>query len=411
MKLTQVNVTTILPEPGKFERRVFDDDLPGFGVRVRDRKKPKRTWIVQYRRKRDGKSVTHKIGRFPKMSASVARELARKELAQAELGADLAKEKQTERRRAAETFKTVAERFLKFKASNVRPRSFEQIETHVTKHWSNFNSTSIHGIARRDIALRLNEIADQRGPYAANRARATLSSFFSWAMSEGLVEANQVIGTNRQTDEKARDRVLSDTELAAIWKACGDDDYSAIVKLLILTGVRREEAGGITRSEVDLRDRKWTIGSHRTKNGLVHEVPLSDAVLTILKARLARPGREEREAIFGDGEAGRGFSGWSKAKAALDKSLAEQKKVAEWRLHDLRRTVATKMADIGILPHVIEAVLNHISGHKSGVAGIYNRSQYAPEKRQALDQWAAHIEALVAGKRGSNIVAMKKGRS
>ena len=410
MKLTQVNVTTILPEPGKFERRVFDDDLPGFGVRVRDRKKPKRTWIVQYRRKKDGKSVTHKIGRHPQLSASAAREIARKELAQAELGVDLAKEKQTERRRAAETFKTIAERFLKFKTSNVRPRSFEQIETHMTKHWSNFNSTSIHDIARRDIALRLNEIADQRGPYAANRARATLSNFFSWAMSEGLVEANQVIGTNRQTDEKARDRVLSDTELAAIWKACGDDDYSAIVKLLILTGVRREEAGGITRREIELRDRKWTIEGRRTKNGLVHEIPLSDAALAILKTR---PDREEREAIFGEGEAGIGFSGWSKAKAALDKRITEQtnKKVADWRLHDIRRTVATKMADIGVLPHVIEAVLNHISGHKSGVAGVYNRSQYAPEKRQALDQWAAHIEALASGKSGSNVLPMKKGRS
>ena len=116
--------------------------------------------------------------------------------------------------------------------------------------------------------------------------------------------------------------------------------------------------------------------------------------------------KRPRDLIFG--ETGRGFSGWSKARVALDKRIAEQtkKKVAEWRLHDLRRTVATRMADIGVLPHVIEAVLNHISGHKAGVAGVYNRSQYGPERRQALDQWGAHVEALAAGKR-SNVVAMK----
>jgi integrase len=143
---------------------------------------------------------------------------------------------------------------------------------------------------------------------------------------------------------------------------------------------------------------------------LTHEVWLSDPALAILRQAIKRERVADRDLIFG--ETGRGFSGWSKARAALDKRLAEQtkKRVAEWRLHDLRRTVATRMADIGVLPHVIEAVLNHISGYKAGVAGVYNRSQYGPEKRQALDQWAAHVEALAAGKPASNVVTIK-GRS
>jgi integrase len=423
MKLTNETVAKITPPANKFEVRVFDDDLPGFGVRVRDPKKPKRTWIIQYRI--NGRSTTHTVGRFEKMAAGIARDLAKKRLAKAELGIDPAKEKQTARQHAAETFETVATRFLKHKENNVKPRSFEQIETHLKKHWSSFNSRSVHDIGRRDIALLLNEIAADRGPYAANRARATLSNFYTWAMQEGIVEANPVIGTNRQTDEKARERVLSDVELAAIWNACNADDYGDIVRLLILTAQRRDEVGAIQRGELDLTrtGRKWTIPSSRTKNGRPHEVPLSDPAVAILKAAVTRPGREEREAIFGDGASGRGFGGWSKAKAALDKRIKEaaakakppraaksngkEKEQEGWRVHDIRRTVATRMADLGVLPHVIEAVLNHVSGYKAGVAGVYNRALYSAEKRQALDVWAAHVEALAAGKAGSNVTAMK----
>jgi integrase len=241
-------------------------------------------------------------------------------------------------------------------------------------------------------------------------------------MSEGIVDANPVIGTNRQTDEKARDRVLSNAELVAIWSACNDDDYGRIVRLLILTGQRRDEVGAMARSEIDVAARKWTIPAARTKNGQAHEVPLSTAGLDIVKLALARKGREDRERLFG--EAGNGFAGWSKARQALDERIEKQaakikparreaktdNKEAEkerWRVHDIRRTVATRMADLGVLPHVIEAVLNHISGHKAGVAGVYNRALYSAEKRQALDLWAAHIEALLAGEPASNVVTLK----
>jgi integrase len=123
---------------------------------------------------------------------------------------------------------------------------------------------------------------------------------------------------------------------------------------------------------------------------------------------MARPGREDRDAIFGEGDSGRGFSGWSKCKERLDKRIAEAaSKVKSWRLHDIRRSVATHMAELGTLPHVIEAVLNHISGHKAGIAGVYNRALYANETRQALDVWGAHIEALAAGKLASNVTRMK----
>lgn len=417
MKLTKTTASKIQLPPGKSEIRVFDDDLTGFGLRIRA--SGKRTWIIQYRI--NGRSNTLPIGRVDKVPAAAARARAKKDLAQAALGTDPSEKRQIGRVRASETFETVAVRFLKAKQDQIKPSSYDQVETHLTKHWAPFNRLSVHAIARRDVASRLGEIAADRGPYAANRARSTLSTFFTWTMNEGIVDTNPVIGTNKQTDEKSRDRVLSDPELVGIWKACNDDDYGRIVRLLILTGQRRDEIGAIAKSELALDARKWTIPRARTKNGLAHEVPLSDAALTILQAATTRAGREDRDAIFGESGDGHGFSGWSKAKAALDerideapavgrekaKSKKDKEKRSPWRIHDIRRTVATRMADLGVLPHVIEAVLNHISGHRAGVAGVYNRAAYSAEKRQALDLWAAHVEALVAGKSASNILPMK----
>lgn len=165
--------------------------------------------------------------------------------------------------------------------------------------------------------------------------------------------------------------------------------------MLIFTGQRREEIGGLRWSEVEVDTALVTLVGDRTKNGKPHELPLPAAAMAILQAQ---PRRGERDLIFGE-RAGP-FQGWSKAKATLDKAIAknasENGRLAPWRLHDVRRTVATRMADLGVQPHVIEAVLNHVSGHKAGVAGVYNRSLYGPEKRAALELWANHV-MLIAG--------------
>jgi integrase len=186
--------------------------------------------------------------------------------------------------------------------------------------------------------------------------------------------------------------MLSDNELAQIWTAAGLGDYGDIVRLLILTGQRREEVGGILWREIDLDRGVWSLEAMRTKNGLPHEVPLCAAAVDILRARWARNGRD---LVFGLGDGP--FQGWSNAKAALDArtnkaaNVRGTSPVKPWRIHDLRRTVATRLADLGVLPHVIEAILNHVSGHKAGVAGIYNRSTYAAEKREALNRWGDYI--------------------
>src|SRR5215207_721684 len=390
MRLTRPNVARLAVPPGKNEIIVFDEALPGFGVRVR--LGGKRTWIAQYRLGSKQRRVT--LGTTDTLDAEEARRRAKSVLGAVHNGDDPQAKKAEARARAAITLGTVAANYLeRFAAERLRPKTLAETRRYLIVSWKPLHQLGLNDIGRRAVAVRLSEIARENGPIAANRARVALSAFFNWAMREGLSDGNPVIGTNRAADERSRDRVLSDEELAAIWGACRDDDFGRIVRLLILTGQRREEVGGMTWSEVDLAKGLWTIPGGRTKNGRAHEVSLPASVADLLgQTRLAlRSG-----SLFGEGKGS--FQGWSKAKAALDRRISSGGNALEpWRLHDIWRTVATRMAELGVQPHIVEAVLNHVSGHKAGVAGVYNRALYTAEKRKALELWGEHARTLVDG--------------
>jgi integrase len=240
---------------------------------------------------------------------------------------------------------------------------------------------AVRGHTLRDVADLLAKIDKASGPVTANRVRATLSTLFSWAMREGLAPTNPIANTNKR-EEKSRDRVLSNDELKRIWNTVGDDAYGTIVKLLILTGQRRGEISGLCWSEIDFSTGAINLPGDRTKNKRPHVIPLSSAARALL-TKLPRV----RDAVFE-------FTAWAYQKDLLDKRSG----VRGWTIHDIRRTVATGMADIGIAPHIIEQILNHQSGHKGGVAGIYNRSSYAAEKAAALVRWDEHVTCLVEGR-------------
>jgi integrase len=210
-------------------------------------------------------------------------------------------------------------------------------------------------------------------------------------MTEGLTDHNPVVGTRRR-EEASRSRVLSAEELRAVWRALANDEFSAIVRLLCLTGCRREEVGGLRWAEIS--DDKITLPAQRTKNKREHVIPLSTAAQAIIDAQPRRVGREY---VFGRGTGG--FSGWSRCKARLDARLTEMtgKPLPGWTLHDIRRSCVTHMAELGVQPHIIEAVINHISGHKGGVAGVYNKASYEREKTAALATWADHLRTIVEG--------------
>jgi integrase len=235
----------------------------------------------------------------------------------------------------------------------------------------------------------LNAIAKANGKVATARARTVLSTFFTWCMRQGIAESNPTIGTEAPKQPAARDRVLDDQELAAVWRACADDEFGKIVRLLILTGCRRQEIGGMRQSELDLDAVTWTLPKERAKNKRAHTLPLHGLALSIVKSIPMRIGRDH---LFGD-YSPEGFTAWYKPKLVLDRDSH----VTDWDLHDIRRTVATGMANLGVLPHVVEAALNHVSGAKAGVAGIYNRSSYEREVRAALAAWEDQVRALITG--------------
>ncbi len=406
MKLTSRTVESLQLPPGKNEMLVFDERLPGFGIRIRAG--GKRTWIVQYRVGQKQRRVT--LGTTNTLDADKARERAKIALSKVHLGADPQTEKAEARAQAAVTFENIVDDYLtRYATKRLKPDTLSDVKRYLRTHWSALARLPIRKVTRADVATRLACIAEENGGFAANRARAALSSFFSWAIAEGVADANPVVGTRRPVEEISRDRVLNDDELRLVWRCAGPGDYGAVVRLLILTAQRREEVGGMLWSELALANELWKIGPERTKNGLAHDVPLSSPAIEILKGLSRRDGRA---LVFGSRNGP--FSGWSKAKASLDaRILAEMReankdaKLQPWRLHDIRRTVATGLADLGVLPHVVEATLNHISGHKAGVAGVYNRSSYSNEKRDALKLWASHVLALVEG-RLSKIVSITK---
>jgi integrase len=389
MKLTTKTTASVHMPTGKTDHIEWDNELPGFGLRLRaggdDR--VRRTWVAQYRA--HGRTRRMKIGALEKLSPEEARKAARKILAKVEVGHDPQAEKADRRQQDEHTLKSIAADFLAAKAKAVRANTYRGLEHYLTgPHFKPLHSMPIDRITRRDVAARVAKITTENGSPSAARARAALSAMYAWAMGHGLAEANPVVGTLKPTDSKPRERVLSNSEITALWRACGDDAFGKIVRLLVLTGARRLEACGMRWSEIDMEMGTWHLPPERTKNGHAHTLPLPQMALDIIRTI---PRMVERDHLFGE-RSNLGFTKWG-AKTELERRLG----LAKWTLHDLRRSAATGMADIGVQPHIIEAVLNHISGHKVGVAGIYNRSSYEREVKAALAMWADHIRALVDG--------------
>jgi integrase len=391
MNLTAKAVAALVLRGSKNDEIHFDDQLPGFGYRLRRRENHapvRRTWIAQYRRA--GATRRVKLGDAGVLSAEAARTAARKVLAAVALGQDPQADRVDRREKDKLSFRSVVEQYLPVKQKEVRPRHFVEIERYLTRdYFKPLHAMALDAITRKDIAARLLVIA-RGGTVAAARARTTVSAFFTWAMTMGLIESNPCIGAVKPKDTEGRSRVLDDGELAAVCRNCGDDEFGRIVRLMILTGCRRQEIGGMRWSELDAERGTWTLPADRSKNNRAHTLPLPPAAWAIIETV---PHMASRDHLFGV-HADRGFTRWV-LKSDLDRRVGAD--VAPWMLHDLRRSVATRMADLGVQPHIIEQILNHQSGHKGGVAGIYNRSSYEREVRAALAMWADHVRALAAG--------------
>jgi len=394
-----------LPKPastdkGDAEFLYFDEGTDGVRAHrlaLRVRENGSRKWIYFYRW--GGKQQRHTIGDASNdpNGWTLAKARGRAHELRAMIGNGINPKVERERIQSqateSKTFKETVAVYLGKRQPHMKPNSYLGTKMYLEKHWGRFDKLGIHEIDADMVAARLKEIEAESGAVSRNRARSSLSAMFAWAIGERVkhLKVNPVNGTAKVEEGDSRDRVLTDKELAAIWKAARDNGYGRIVKLLMLTGQRREEIGGLLWSEINNDKKQIELPPERTKNSRPHDIPLSPLAIEILTSVHRIRGRDQ---VFGEGEGG--YSGWSRSKNDID-AVA---KIKPWRLHDLRRTCATGMADLGVQPHIIEAVLNHVSGHKAGVAGIYNRAAYTAEKRAALELWANHVQAITAAKRG-----------
>jgi integrase len=391
-KLTQTFVDGAKVPAGKDEEIIADSLAPGLKLRVR--KEGAKVFIFQRRFAGQHPKIT--IGDAASWPLEAARKKAREFAVKMDGGIDPRAEKAARIETAKTIFEGVMRDYLEVRQRDMKPNSLIECKRHLEKHWAPLHKLPIAGIARATVAARLRELVKENGPVAANRARSSLSKMYAWLIGEGLCEANPVLGCNKAKENDERERTLSDAELVKVWKSAPDNDYGAIVKLCILTAARRSEIANMRWSEVDRKAKTLKLSGERTKNGREFIIPLSGLAMQIIDSIGKRDGRD---LVFGAGDGG--YSGWSHSKDALDHAVELKE---GWTLHDLRRTCRTGLGRLGIAPHICEAVLNHLPAK---LIRTYDKNKYEPEKRQALDRWSAHVESVIAGRKGSNVVALK----
>jgi len=371
----------------------YDTAMTGFGAYATA--KGAAAYFVQYRlggRGSPSKRLT--IGKHGIITAEQARAIAREKLGEVAKGNDISAQRKDDRQRLATgSFREVAEKFLA--ANDRQNRYWHETRRLIEQNaYPAFGSQPISTITRGQIAGLIDETA-ARSKSVARLLFAALRPLFAWALERGIIQQNPTIGLRGPERVKARDRVLSENEISAFWQ--GADQLSwpfqPIFKLLLLTGQRREEVAGMTWRELDLENATWTIAKERAKNGKAHLVHLSPQALAVFDAFQSI--HSDCPMVFST----TGYSapsGFSKAKKRLDQHMATilGDDFEPWRAHDLRRTAASGMAALGIQPHIIERVLNHVSGAQGGLVGVYQRHEYLAERKAALEVWGARLSEL-----------------
>ena len=369
-----------------------------------------RSWAVRYRAA--GAPRKHTFGSYPGIGLKDARELASRALVSVASGGDPAAEKKTAKAGAKkppdlDAIEKVVDSFLeRYARPNMRASSAHEAERVLKKEIVGaWKGRRLSTITRADVHELLDTVVD-RAPIMANRLFAVFRKMCGWAVERGIINTSPCERIKAPAPTQSRDRVLSDSEVRQVWTAAGEMGwpFGPLIRLLLLTGQRRDEVGALRWSEVDLKAKVWVLPAARAKNGVEHAIPLSAQVLDILNG-LPQVG----DLVFTtNGKTP--VSGFSKAKLRIDRALLRKEGVQEvsmpaWTFHDLRRTTATNMARLGIALPVIEKVLNHVSGSFRGVVGIYNRHSFEDEKRHALQAWGSYVERLMAG--DTNVVALK----
>jgi integrase len=364
-----------------------DPDQRGLSVRVWA--SGARTWTFEYRSPVSGRNA--RIG-LPYGSLADARARAKELRAAIGNGRDPSLDA---RRGEGRDVVAVAGALDLYEAAVVKPAaratSRRARMASLRKTLEPFNGLPIAQLKRGAIVLRLDEVQAIRGPIARNRAQSEIRHWLGWLHNRGLVETIELALVRKDVKETARERVLTDTELTVIVAVTADHTpFSDIIRVLLHTGMRRGEAANLQPRDLDFDAMTIRVREEVSKTKQTRLIPLDEAIATMLAERAERVGQEQY--IFGDGsDFRRPFTGWGKRVAALVKAMPKGER---WTLHDIRRTVATRLYSAGVDPLVIEDLLGHTTGVRSGVKGVYNRAETLARQRPALRQWAIKLAAL-----------------
>jgi integrase len=397
--------------PGERDVIVMDAALAGFGLKVTPA--GKKVFFFRYRvGGRGSKERKVTIGAFGALTLDEARRQARALAGQRAVGGDPAREmmlEQKARERAArvETETKCADLVTAYvEAKRSRTKSAASEERFLKHDFvATFGQTPIGDVTRMELVDLIDRV-ERRAPSTARNLFAALRPFYKWCARKGYIEASPLTDVTAPKPGKARARVLSDEELRRVWIGAGNLGwpFSPIFRLLILTGQRRSEVAGMRWSELDVDQALWTIPGERVKNGVSHVLHLSPLALEIIGDQ-----KETGEFVFST--TGRSApSGFSRAQGrlvALAQAVAPRDpscaSFAPWTAHDLRRTMATGLAALGVEPHVTERVLNHVSGTRAGILGVYQRHDYREQRKAAVLNWERHVRRVV----GLSVMAAK----
>lgn len=396
------------PKSGQLE--YLDATVPG--LRLRIGVTGTKTFVL--RKRIAGKNRNLTLGRFgERLTVAEARKKARQILSDVELKADPAAALPKPQRRVVHEY-TLNALWPAYRQSKAHLRTIGEVERIFKQHLlPEFGDRAADGITRSEITRFIDRIG-KRTPVMARNVLSQFSAFYSWALPRlDRLPGNPCRDAGRPPKPKSRERVLAETEIGALWHVLEGEGhpFGPAIKLLLLTGQRRNEVFEAERLEFDLDKKVWTIPAARAKNGVAHLVPLSTPVLALVKGLLRNDRGDKLIPARGNWEAGP--SGFSKAMNRLRSDLQARigSPVPHWTLHDLRRTTATGLQRLGIRLEVTEAVLNHLSGARSGIVGVYQRHHYFDEKRSALVDWAKEVHCLARASSNANSAVKRKRRT
>jgi len=407
MKLTSAGVDK-LKAPSNGRAEYFDASFPGFGIRITD--KGRKSWIVFYRF--NGKVRRLTLGSYPALGLADARERARAALDQVERGEDPSAKKTAAKAKRPDTVENVVADFIE-KHHRRRNKGWKPVAqlfaNHITPRWQ---GRDIRSIERRDVLRLLDEMQDEGYTTQANRVLAHVRKLFNWCLEREIVQASPVAGVKLPQKEEQRERVLSNEEIRDIWQTCDGAGYpfGPMCQFALLTAQRRGEIANMRWRDVDLGNALWTIPE--TKSGKAQQAPLPRQAVEILRNVPSFGGGDY---IWTTTYGARPVSGYSKAKLRIERDTNARREregrepMDDWRLHDLRRTAATGMAQLGVNVDVIGRVLNHA---QTSVTAVYDRHSYLGAKRQAMQAWADALDRVLAGKPmdaagGDNVVKLE----